>query len=249
MNTRKYIPLLAAAVLALGAQAQHFVYNGDIVFSGTVTVRGSDQSSSVTPVTGQLEVGFSNGFGADDFGVQLRFDGPGGGSWFFFKDGSPDSFGAVWGAGLDSFTFSLAATEAGLYAGDFFLPDPTPLIGEGMFSLVVQTSHPVPANVGPFGVFMNQITYDASTMAPNPPNPLDPFLALSGSFSASGKAGDDDFVLDLVLGYGAGLGSFDPLITTPGAAPVPEPSTYGLMGVGLLIGLVAYRRFRAKKVA
>jgi len=31
--------------------------------------------------------------------------------------------------------------------------------------------------------------------------------------------------------------------------PVPEPSTYGLMGAAALLGLVAYRRYKAKKAA
>lgn len=246
MNTRKYIPLLAAAVLALGAHAQHFVSNGDITFSGTVTQMASTgQASSVTQVSGQLEVGLSNGFGMDDFGVQIRFNDGMFSPVFFYGMGAPDSFSAVWGAGLDTFNFAMNS-EADLYSGDFFSGDPTPFIGDGMFSLVFLTQNPVAAFEGPFGGFPNQITYDASTMAGNP---LDPFLALSGSFNASVWVDGDYFVLDFVLGYGAGLGSFEPLFSTPGAAPVPEPSTYGLMGVGLLVGLVAYRRFRAKKAS
>ena len=35
----------------------------------------------------------------------------------------------------------------------------------------------------------------------------------------------------------------------PTQTPVPEPSTYGLMGAAALVGIVGYRRFKQKKVA
>lgn len=37
--------------------------------------------------------------------------------------------------------------------------------------------------------------------------------------------------------------------TQPGATPVPEPSTYGLLGAGALVGLVLVRRLRVKPTA
>jgi hypothetical protein len=35
----------------------------------------------------------------------------------------------------------------------------------------------------------------------------------------------------------------------PPQTPVPEPSTYGLMGAAALLGLMGYRRFKAAKTA
>ena len=59
------------------------------------------------------------------------------------------------------------------------------------------------------------------------------------AYFGSGTGNPDDGRTQLVLWTEQGPGQ--------GSVPVPEPSTYGLIGAGLLAGLVAFRRRFAKK--
>jgi hypothetical protein len=72
--------------------------------------------------------------------------------------------------------------------------------------------------------------------------PIDLFQAFYGQTFAPGTwtLGLNDFAA------GDALRFYEATITVTYAA-VPEPSTYGLIGAGLLAGLVGFRRFRAKK--
>jgi hypothetical protein len=100
---------------------------------------------------------------------------------------------------------------------------------------------------GGVSVVLNPIVFALDTTAPGGLG-NDQFGAVSGQFGQVTVAGDvyDYFISGLSSTFIAeGTATSAPVALFITFTPIPEPSTYGLIGAAGLIGLVVYRRRRA----
>lgn len=234
MKLRFLSLLLAAATVATSAFAQVYVYNGDVGFGGSVAVGTTPPSSAA----GHLEIGLDNNFGGSNtFGLSLSTFLPFATDVFFYGSSNTNPFSTAWSAGDTTFSFSLTATNVDLYsgiAGDAIVDT---LIGTGSFTLNFTTVNQYAAIPGDFTGLASQKEYNPDAHGFG----FTPFVSLVGSLVGTAKVGSDNYNYNLALSYAPGTGLYAPAYSTP----VPEPSTYGMIGVAVLAGIVALRRRRA----